>query len=86
MLIQHIEESREGGLSGTTVEEVSDLQALYRASKKRFDEDESFKKRAREAVTQLQGGNPAHVQVGFFRKEFAAFCGGTKDAIKSVSR
>ena len=66
MLIQHISESREGGLTGsggTTVEEVADLQALYRASKQRFDEDEGFKKRAREAVTQLQGGNPSYVQV-----------------------
>ena len=66
MLIQHIEESREGGLSGTTVEEVSDLQTLYRASKRHFDEDEGFKKRAREAVTQLQGGNALHVQVCVF--------------------
>ena len=63
MLIQHISESREGGLAGTTVEEVADLQALYRASKQRFDEDEGFKKRAREAVTELQRGNPSYVQV-----------------------
>lgn len=38
----------------------SDLPTLmgwYRASKKRFDEDEDFKKRAREAVVALQGGD-----------------------------
>lgn len=63
MLIQHIEESREGGLAGTTTEEVADLQALYRAAKKRFDEEDDFKTRAREAVTQLQSGNPLHIQV-----------------------
>ena len=29
----------------------------YRASKKRFDEDEEFKTRSREAVTRLQSGD-----------------------------
>lgn len=65
MLIQHIDESRPGGLAGgggTTVEAVGDLQELYKNSKKRFDEDEVFKKKAREAVKELQGGNPLYVQ------------------------
>ena len=30
---------------------------MYKASKKRFDDDAEFKERARKAVTQLQGGN-----------------------------
>ena len=47
MLIQHIAESREGGLDAATDEDVSDLQALYKASKKRFDAEEDFKARAR---------------------------------------
>lgn len=38
-------------------------QVLYRAAKARFDEEEDFKTRAREAVTQLQGGNPEYHQV-----------------------
>jgi arginyl-tRNA synthetase len=58
MLIQHIAESREGGLDAATDEDVSDLQALYKASKKRFDLEEDFKARARAAVTRLQGGDP----------------------------
>ena len=58
MLIQHIAESREGGLDAATDEDVSDLQALYKASKKRFDAEEDFKARARAAVTNLQGGDP----------------------------
>ncbi|KAF1761728.1 hypothetical protein GCK72_009984 [Caenorhabditis remanei] len=33
---------------------ISDLQAFYKESKKRFDEDESFKKRAYECVVKLQ--------------------------------
>jgi len=66
MLIQHIDESRPGGLQaggGTTVEAVGDLQELYKNSKKRFDEDEVFKKKARDSVKELQGGNPLYVQV-----------------------
>ncbi|KAK7085931.1 hypothetical protein SK128_023695 [Halocaridina rubra] len=39
---------------------ISDLQAFYKASKKRFDEDEEFKKRAYEAVVKLQAHDPAH--------------------------
>ena len=57
MLIQHIAESRDGGLDAATDEDVSDLQALYKASKKRFDLEEDFKVRARAAVTKLQGGD-----------------------------
>eukprot|EP00933_Yihiella_yeosuensis_P005164 TRINITY_DN109626_c0_g1_i1.p1 TRINITY_DN109626_c0_g1~~TRINITY_DN109626_c0_g1_i1.p1 ORF type:complete len:587 (+),score=162.90 TRINITY_DN109626_c0_g1_i1:71-1831(+) len=39
-----------------TLPEVSDLQEFYKASKKRFDDDEAFKKRAQEAVVDLQSG------------------------------
>jgi arginyl-tRNA synthetase len=37
---------------------IGDLQAFYKESKKRFDEDESFKKRAYECVVKLQGYDP----------------------------
>ncbi|CAG9788854.1 unnamed protein product [Diatraea saccharalis] len=37
---------------------ISDLQAFYKESKKRFDEDEQFKKRAYTCVVQLQSGEP----------------------------
>jgi arginyl-tRNA synthetase len=57
MLIQFMAEKREGGLNASTDEDVADLQVLYRAAKARFDEDEVFKTRAREAVTQLQSGD-----------------------------
>lgn len=63
MLIQHIAETRPGGLQGTTTEDVSDLQALYKASKQRFDAEEDFKARAREAVTRLQSGDPEFEEV-----------------------
>lgn len=35
---------------------------MYKASKRRFDEDAEFKDRARKAVTQLQGGDPQSVE------------------------
>lgn len=62
MLIQYMAEKRPGGLNAATDEDVADLQVLYRAAKARFDEEEDFKTRAREAVTQLQGGNPEYHQ------------------------
>ncbi|KAI5638469.1 tRNA synthetases class I (R) domain-containing protein [Phthorimaea operculella] len=37
---------------------ISDLQAFYKESKKRFDEDEEFKKRAYACVVKLQSGQP----------------------------
>ncbi len=63
MLIQHIAETRPGGLAGTTTEEVADLQKLYKESKARFDADEDFKARAREAVTRLQSGDKEFEEV-----------------------
>ncbi|XP_020268077.1 arginine--tRNA ligase, cytoplasmic-like isoform X1 [Asparagus officinalis] len=36
---------------------IGDLQEFYKASKKRFDDDPSFKERAQLAVVQLQGGD-----------------------------
>lgn len=35
------------------------FRATCRESKRRFDEEEDFKARAREAVTKLQSGDPA---------------------------
>ncbi|XP_020528721.1 arginine--tRNA ligase, cytoplasmic isoform X1 [Amborella trichopoda] len=37
---------------------IGDLQLFYKASKKKFDEDNTFKERAQQAVVQLQGGSP----------------------------
>lgn len=39
---------------------ISDLQAFYKESKKRFDEDEEFKKRAYASVVKLQSFDPYH--------------------------
>ncbi|XP_063386598.1 arginine--tRNA ligase, cytoplasmic [Cydia fagiglandana] len=40
---------------------ISDLQAFYKESKKRFDEDEVFKKRAYTCVVHLQSGHPEYI-------------------------
>ena len=62
MLIEHIADTR-NGLTGTTTEEVSDLQKLYKESKTRFDESDDFKARARAAVTRLQSGEKEYLEV-----------------------
>ncbi|VDN12285.1 unnamed protein product [Dibothriocephalus latus] len=41
---------------------ISDLQTFYKASKKRFDEDDAFKKRAYEAVVKLQAHDPLYIR------------------------
>ncbi|XP_063365332.1 arginine--tRNA ligase, cytoplasmic [Cydia amplana] len=40
---------------------ISDLQAFYKESKKRFDEDEVFKNRAYTCVVHLQSGHPEYI-------------------------
>lgn len=39
---------------------IEDLQAFYKESKARFDEDANFKKRAYDAVVRLQAHEPSH--------------------------
>nr|XP_022324296.1 arginine--tRNA ligase, cytoplasmic-like [Crassostrea virginica] len=54
---------------------IQDLQAFYKESKARFDEDEAFKKRAYEAVVKLQSYDKDHINAwelicDVSRKEF----------------
>ncbi|XP_078407179.1 arginine--tRNA ligase, cytoplasmic [Cetorhinus maximus] len=54
---------------------IGDLQAFYKESKKRFDEEEAFKKRAYECVVLLQSHNPEIIKAwnmicDVSRKEF----------------
>ena len=51
------------GLAGGSDEDVADLQKLYKAAKKRFDDEADFKERARSMVTRLQSGDPEVIQV-----------------------
>merc|ERR1712117_12020 len=56
MLIAHLEDKFPDYL--TVSPPIEDLQTFYREAKKRFDEDEPFKKRAYELVVKLQSYDP----------------------------
>ena len=58
MLIAHMEDVALPVLQGKEVSDLAGLMTWYRESKKRFDEDEAFKKRAQLKVVDLQAGNP----------------------------
>lgn len=60
MLVEHLRDEFPEALDKERSKNVNlgDLVLLYKAAKKRFDEDDEFKKRAREGVVKLQSGNP----------------------------
>ncbi|ALC49717.1 Aats-arg [Drosophila busckii] len=60
MLIAHLEDRFPNFLNESPP--IGDLQAFYKESKKRFDEDEAFKKRAYNRVVTLQSGDPNSIK------------------------
>ncbi|KAJ8922595.1 hypothetical protein NQ315_007625 [Exocentrus adspersus] len=58
MLIAHMQEKFPDYLA--KVPPINDLQAFYKESKTRFDQDEEFKKRAYASVVKLQSFDPDH--------------------------
>jgi arginyl-tRNA synthetase len=66
---------REAGQSGA---EVEDLNSFYRQAKHRFDEDEGFKERSREAVVDLQQGDPEA------RTAWLALCERSRDEFHEI--
>ncbi|XP_053948877.1 probable arginine--tRNA ligase, cytoplasmic [Anastrepha ludens] len=60
MLIAHLEDRFPNFV--TESPPIGDLQAFYKESKKRFDEDEVFKKRAYNCVVLLQNGDPNSIK------------------------
>ncbi|VDM38734.1 unnamed protein product [Toxocara canis] len=60
MLIAHLQDRYPNFLNETPP--IADLQAFYKESKKRFDEDEEFKARAHECVVKLQNYDPDFVK------------------------
>uniref|UniRef100_A0A3Q3WZP7 Arginine--tRNA ligase, cytoplasmic n=1 Tax=Mola mola TaxID=94237 RepID=A0A3Q3WZP7_MOLML len=60
MLIAHLQDKFPDYL--TVSPPISDLQAFYKESKKRFDEDEEFKKRAYQCVVKLQSKEPDFIK------------------------
>jgi arginyl-tRNA synthetase len=63
MLLEHLRDTYPQALNVETAQnvELGDLVVLYKAAKKRFDDDEDFKRRAREGVVKLQAGNAEEV-------------------------
>lgn len=57
MLIAYMQEEVPEVLEGKVETDLPTLMEWYRRSKQRFDNDEAFKKRARQAVVALQGGD-----------------------------
>ncbi|MCB1109664.1 MAG: arginine--tRNA ligase [Chlamydiia bacterium] len=62
MLITYLKEKEPGVLSGEKEADLSSLMNWYRASKKVFDADPEFKKRAQLQVVSLQGGEEDALQ------------------------
>lgn len=58
MLIAYMKEEASEVLLGQRTTDLPTLMGWYKASKVRFDEDQAFKTRARQAVIALQGGDP----------------------------
>lgn len=58
MLITYLREVYPKVLITADVVDLEDLVTFYRKAKKRFDEDEAFKEAARQAVVELQAGDP----------------------------
>ena len=56
MLLTYLDES------GEDSDQLANLENFYRAAKQRFDEDDSFQDRARQAVVGLQSGEPHAMQ------------------------
>lgn len=59
MLITYLREVYPDALTKADAIAIGDLVELYRAAKKRFDEDEAFKETSRNAVVELQAGEPS---------------------------
>lgn len=59
MLVEHLRDEYPAALNVDTSENIDlgDLVLLYKAAKKRFDDEEDFKQRAREGVVKLQAGD-----------------------------
>lgn len=57
MLLAHLKETHPQVLAGKEPTDLSQLASWYKESKKRFDEDPEFKRRAQREVVLLQGGD-----------------------------
>lgn len=78
MLIAYMKERHSDVLSGKTKTDLSSLVQWYRESKKLFDEDADFKKRAQLEVVHLQGGDQEAL------KAWEIICGISRNAYQEI--
>lgn len=78
MLIAYMREEAPHVLSGTQQTDLTHLMNWYKASKKRFDEDAEFKKRAQLEVVSLQQGEPSS------RKGWEIICEVSRKAYQEI--
>jgi arginyl-tRNA synthetase len=62
MLITYLQETFPQALTQPDVLDLGDLVTFYKQAKQRFDEDPAFQATARQAVVQLQAGDPNSIQ------------------------
>jgi arginyl-tRNA synthetase len=62
MLITHLEEVCPEALEAGSALPIGDLVTFYKQAKQRFDQEEAFKQRSRQAVVALQSGDPRATQ------------------------
>ena len=62
MLITYLQETYPDPQQAAVAATSGDLATFYRQAKKRFDEDETFKENARQAVVKLQAGEPEIIE------------------------
>ncbi len=80
MLITHLREACPAILTGSDAVDIGDLVAFYKQAKKRFDEDEDFKARSRQAVVDLQSGDAAA------RQAWQALCDQSRQEFQKIYR
>ena len=78
MLITHLREACPQALTGSETVDIGDLVTFYKQAKQRFDEDEAFKMRSREAVVDLQSGDEAA------RNAWQVLCNQSRQAFQKI--
>jgi len=76
MLIEYMKEKFPNFM--TQLPDISDLQEFYKAAKKRFDDDDVFKKKAQLSVVDLQSGGE------FSRKAWQKICDVSRKAFQTI--
>jgi arginyl-tRNA synthetase len=78
MLITHLKEVCPEALEAGSSVDIGDLVTFYKQAKKRFDEDDAFKTRSREAVVDLQSGEDTAT------KAWKALCEQSRKAFQTL--